>query len=325
MTGDGDMIPQRRPRFTRKASSPLRLTSDDLAILRAVAHHRFLRSTHLVRLLPHRSAQKIIERLANLYHAGFLDRPRAQINYFASTGSAPIIYALGNKGAEIVAGFEHVPPPLTDWTDKNRAVKRPYIEHALLLADLMLALEVGSRDHGAIEFVGGDSLLGSLPTGTKRNDTPWTMTARLAQGGRRHPISVVPDAVFALHFNEPDRRSFFFVEADRATMPIARSDMSQSSFRRKLLAYLAAQQEKQHVERFGFSNVRVLTITTSTERVASMLAAVREITGGRGSGMFLFADAAMIAAHPDPFTTPWQTTNGCVRIDVPPRLQMRGS
>ncbi len=324
MNGDGDMITHRRPRFTRKASLPLRLTGDDIAILRAVAHHRFLRSTHVARLLPHRSARKIIERLTGLYHAGFLDRPRAQINYFASTGSAPIVYALGNKGAEIVAAIEHVPPPLTDWTDKNRAVKRPYIEHALLLADLMLPLEVGSRDNGAIKFVGGGALLASLPTGTKRHDSPWTMTARLAQGGRRAAISVVPDAVFALHFKEFDQRSFFFVEADRATMPITRSDMSQSSFRRKLLSYLAAHNEKQHVERFGFSNLRVLTLTTSSERVASMLDVVREITSGRGSGMFLFADVGMIAANPDPFTTPWQTTSGFVRIDDPPRLQNSG-
>ncbi|MEQ1695749.1 MAG: replication-relaxation family protein [Hyphomicrobiaceae bacterium] len=325
MTGDGHTVMYRRPRFTRKASSPLRLTGDDIAIVRAVAHHRFLRSTHLVRLLPHRSARKTIERLTGLYHAGFLDRPRAQINYFASTGSAPIVYALGNKGAEIVAEIEHAPPPLTDWTDKNRAVKRPYIEHALLLADLMLPLEVGSRDKSAVEFVGGDALLAALPTGTKRHDTPWTMTARLAQGGRRAAISVVPDAVFALHFKESNRRSFFFVEADRATMPIARNDVSQSSFRRKLLSYLAAHNEKQHAERFGFPNLRVLTLTTSSERVASMLDAVREITGGRGSGMFLFTHARMLATNPDPFTTPWQTTSGFVRIDDPPRLQIRGN
>ena len=72
----------------------------------------------------------------------------------------------------------------------------------------------------------------------------------------------------------------------------------QSSYHRKLLAYLAAHKTRQHVEGPGFSNLRVLTLTTSAERVASMLDVVREITGGKGTGIFLFADTKQFLRQP---------------------------
>ncbi|NJO35184.1 MAG: hypothetical protein HC869_20820 [Rhodospirillales bacterium] len=62
----------------------MRLTEDDLAIIRHIAKHRFLRSTHLIRLMPHRSYKKLVERLGALYHNGYLDRPRAQLDYYAN-------------------------------------------------------------------------------------------------------------------------------------------------------------------------------------------------------------------------------------------------
>ena len=76
---------------------------------------------------------------------------------------------------------------------------------------------------------------------------------------------------------------------------------------------------KEHVQRFGFQNLRVLTVTTSMERIQSMLAVVKAITEGKGHGMFLFTDVATLAKYSDPLTLPWITTNGTARIDVPPR------
>ena len=81
----------------------MRVTEDDLVILQCIARHRFLRSTHLARLMPHRSYKKLLERLGSLYHNGFIDRPRAQADYYATAGSAPMVYALGNRGALALA------------------------------------------------------------------------------------------------------------------------------------------------------------------------------------------------------------------------------
>src|SRR5438552_8320747 len=110
---------RRRPRFRRAKEAPsFQLTERDVEIVRQVAAHRFLRSTHLSRLLaaPH---HKIRERLTPLYHAGYLDRPRAQIEYHVQGGgSAPLVYALGNQGARLLIdrGLEHAD---IDWARKN--------------------------------------------------------------------------------------------------------------------------------------------------------------------------------------------------------------
>ena len=51
----------RRTRYRRDTPPAMRLTDDDVAIIRHVWRHRFLRSTHVIRLMGDRSAKKIIE------------------------------------------------------------------------------------------------------------------------------------------------------------------------------------------------------------------------------------------------------------------------
>ena len=70
----------RLPRFRRGSKvTPIALTQRDRQTVRRVFEHRFLRSTHLLSLLPG-SRQQILRRLQFLYHHGYLDRPRAQID-----------------------------------------------------------------------------------------------------------------------------------------------------------------------------------------------------------------------------------------------------
>lgn len=93
------MSPPRLPRFKRVSNiRAIELTDRDREILRQVHRRRFLRSTHLVALLGG-SRQHMLRRLQLLYHHGFLERPRAQIDYFHNGGSRTIAYGLGNKGA----------------------------------------------------------------------------------------------------------------------------------------------------------------------------------------------------------------------------------
>src|SRR3954468_2173684 len=89
----------RRPRFRRAAEPPaFRLTEDDLEIVRVIARHRLIRSTHIAALVG-RSLDRTNDRLQRLFHAGYVDRPRAQLDRFPTTGSAHFIYALADLGA----------------------------------------------------------------------------------------------------------------------------------------------------------------------------------------------------------------------------------
>jgi hypothetical protein len=55
--------------------------------------------------------------------------------------------------------------------------------------------------------------------------------------------------------------------------------------------------------------MRVLTTTSSQERVHNMVGAVRSITDGRESNFFLFADQETLARS-DPFQMDWTTGKG---------------
>jgi hypothetical protein len=87
--------PRRKRRFVRETPEPFQLTERDVELVRLVAEHRFLRSTHLSELVeaPHK---KVCDRLTSLFHAGYLDRPRAQLEAFRENGgSAPLTQVVG--------------------------------------------------------------------------------------------------------------------------------------------------------------------------------------------------------------------------------------
>jgi hypothetical protein len=287
----------------------MRLTHDDIAVIRHVAKHRFLRSTHLVALLD-RPAKKVLERLAALYHNAYLDRPRAQLDYYVAAGSAPIVYALGNKGVAALAEHDALPVAKVDWTDKNRTAGRAFIQHTLMIADFMVALEIAVHRRSDVRLIEPADILAAAPAETRRAKNPWTLRAGLSHAGATHDVGIIPDKVFGLDFTEARKRSYFFLEADRATMPVIRSHPRQTSFGQKILGYLAGGGTRNaHGAHFGIGNFRVLTITTSRERMQTMWAAQSAVTKG-GSRQFLFVDHAKFQACADVLALEWMNGKG---------------
>ena len=88
-----------QPRHLRQRN--FRLTDDDVHIVRQLARHRFLKSTHIAALVG-RSLDRTNDRLLRLFHAGYINRPRAQLDYYPTAGSSPIAYALADRGARLL-------------------------------------------------------------------------------------------------------------------------------------------------------------------------------------------------------------------------------
>jgi len=294
------MEPLRLPRFTRaKQITPPQLTARDREVIRLVFEHRFLRSTHIHALIGG-SRQQLLRRLQRLYHHGYLERPRAQIDYYHQGGSRSMVYGLGHTGAALLKRELNLPFHRLDWSAKNQEVKRLFLEHSLLTTDVMVAFELACRQHGGVRLISADELL--LPAETRRHREPfsWHVIAK-----QQLKLGVQPDRIFALEF--PDHtRAYFFLEADRATMPVIRPNFEKSSFYRKLLAYEATWIQNIHRTRFGFNRFRVLTVTTSTERVKHLIEACRQLE--RGQGLFLFTDLASLMAHGDILTLQWKNS-----------------
>jgi len=282
--------PARRPRFRRASEPPaFRLTDDDVEIVRLLARHRFLRSTHIAALVG-RSLDRTNDRLSRLFHAGYVDRPRAQLDYYPSAGSAPIAYALADRGAKLLiertgADFANV-----EWSRKNREAGRPFIEHQLEIMDFYVALQRAAAERTDVRIIHPDEIVAEFPDQSFAARDPFALRVKLSEQGFVRDIGLIPDLVFGLRLSDGSRRCFM-VEIDRGTMPIVRANPTQTSFERKMRVYLAAHAARQHERHFGWKTFRVLTITSDQHRTESMMGTLRRlhVPGSPGASLFFFA------------------------------------
>ena len=281
----------RRARFKRDQSVALALQERDKEIIRQVHKHRFLTSEHIGALVDS-SQVRVLRRLHKLYHAGFLDRPKAQL---LRLGNCKMVYALGNEGAALLSSEYDLPLPSVDWTTKNREAKGLFIEHTLMVSNLLVAVQLAVRKVKGVEYIESDNIVARRPVARQGSEKQLSWKVRVSDHGRDYSLSVVPDAAFGLRFTETGETAYFFVECDRSTMPIQRSNLNRSSFAKKLLGYYESWKQRVFRAEFNFEKPRVLTLTISEGRIKSMVEANRTLDSkGEGFGFFLFAPEQVI-------------------------------
>jgi hypothetical protein len=303
--------PMRRPRFRRASEPPaFRLTDDDVEIVRQIARHRFLRSTHVATLVG-RSLDRTNDRLLRLFHAGYIDRPRAQLDHYPTAGSAPLVYALADRGARLLRERDGIGVANPEVSRKNREAGRPFIQHQIEIVNFQVALQRAVAQRGDVRLISADDMNSAASRQQMpASRGPFALRAKLSHRGRVREISVVPDIVFGLQFAAGARHNFM-VEIDRGTMPIVRSDPEQTSFERKMRVYLAAHVAKQHQRQFGWKNFRVLVVTTDPSRIDTMMEALRHIRtpGTNAASRFIFTTFPDIQRH-DPLSLEWRYVGG---------------
>lgn len=284
------------------------LTARDLGFLQAVREHRLLRSTHLIALAGD-SQQVVLRRLQLLFHHGYLDRPLAQLNWYAR-GSQPMVYALGSRGAKTLA-VDASRNAGVRWDTKNGRLSRVHLEHTLAVADVMVGLEVACRRAAGMRFIPPEEILAQAPPQTQRRSLPFRWHVEIRANGRSQLLGVEPDRAFGLHFESTSKSrqpAFFFLEADRGTMPVVRKGLAQTSFARKLFAYEATWRQRLHTAHFGWPSFRVLTVSTGAERVRHLVTACQSLT--RGRGLFLFTHGRGRLGGEDFLTRDWVNARG---------------
>src|SRR5437763_7010623 len=189
----------RRPRFRRASEPPaFRLTDDDVVIVRQLARYRFLRSTHIAALVR-RSLDRTNDRLMRLFHAGYIDRPRAQLDRFPSSGSSHYIYALADRGARLLREEDGVEFRNTEWSRKNREAGRPFIEHQIEIVNFQVALQRAAAQRSDLRLIPAEEMKSArsrtpMPPGS----AAFALRAKLSHRGTARETSVVPDLVFGL-------------------------------------------------------------------------------------------------------------------------------
>lgn len=284
----------KKSKLKRAKARAMQLTERDKIILQALHQYRFLSTEHLQALTGTESRWGMNKRLRLLYDHKYIDRPQAQRALFSHADKRPTIYALGNQGAGVLSHQFGIPmPESVYWTEKNRRVREKHIAHTLGISDFMISVELACKQVGNIRLIGRDEILARSPQATKQTKFPFRWNTRIYANNHRHDIAIVPDYVFGLHYTdrpEGENRAFFFVEIDRATMPVVRKDIRQTSFLRKMQSYADTFERKLALERFGIKNFRVLTVTTSSDRIQTMTEAYKvELEKRCPAGIFRFA------------------------------------
>jgi hypothetical protein len=292
---------RRRPRTVRTPTGKrLALTERDLEIFRALDGYRYLRSTHLFALAGGKSETRFKERLGDLFHEGFLDRPEQQWE-MADARYLPAVYELGERARRVLRQLE--PGGTVLRTYLSHGAHRQFV-HSLLTCECLTAIEIAARAEPNLRFIPWSEILKRAPERTRTSDLPFRIPASAGLG-------VIPDALFGLEYRSGEQKTyrFFALEADRGTMPVARSDKRQTSYLGKLAAYREIRAKGLPKSYLGVSTLFVLTLTTSPARVKEIMSGFLE--EGREDPCFLFKaigsdPRAMAAPAAHLLREPWQ-------------------
>lgn len=177
------------------------------------------------------------------------------------------------------------------------------LSHAIRVTEVMLALERTASADG-MAFVSHDDW-------TEKEEprlTQMRWSVRINYDGKSLRTDVVPDGTFALDHH--DKRSCFFLEVDRGTMPATRSNSEQTSFRRKVLAYKATRDAGILWKRHGIAGFRVLVVAESERRLRSLRAAAASCFQRGESAMFCFAVTAQLIGEVNILNHAWLSPGG---------------
>lgn len=290
----------RRSRMRRTSTGKrIALSERDRELFRLLARYRLLRSTYLHAFLGG-SPKRFIERLGDLYHEGFLDRPEQQWNS-ANARTMPVVYCLGAKAYRALEeGGEGFAP-------ERYSVSRQFA-HELMICEILASIELGARQTPGLRFIPFPEILTYAPQATKAKANPLAIPIGITGA------TLVPDALFGLAYEgtSPATYRFFALEADRATMPVFRSSRTQTSYGRKLAAYREGLANGTIRSWFGLPNLLVLTVSVNEQHLRNIMAARDKAIGGSGSPVLLFKTLsppdgyqAMSIPTPALLTTPW--------------------
>jgi hypothetical protein len=140
-------------------------------------------------------------------------RPRAQLDYYPTSASGPIVYALDDLGARLLTELDGTAFANVEWSRKNREAGRPFIEHQLEVVDFQVALEPVFRPRTDVRLIHSDELIAAFPD----RHNPLLMRVCVSHHRDGQEIGLIPDPIFDIAFPDGSRRCFM-VEIDRGSM-----------------------------------------------------------------------------------------------------------
>jgi Replication-relaxation len=274
----------------KQCNEPFRRTARDTAILEFLAR---VGSADLHQITRHvgGSMRGVRHRAKLMFRKGLIARPQNQyatLAAFSDEGNHALVYGLTRQGARLLTELGKPVNTKLDYTGRNSVLMPLTLAHSIAVTEAMLAFDIASREKG-LHLIDQHEL--PLPLSSRaRYGNPFACKVTVQLDELKKPIEItnVPDRVFSQLFPD-DSRSNYFLERDRGTMDIwAKRLIGKSSFRKKHIGYFHFWKQGLHTQRFAFTRFRVLTITTSEQRIRNMIATQREVTNDTAAGLFLY-------------------------------------
>jgi hypothetical protein len=276
----GSIVRRSRMRRTHTGKR-IELTARDLEIFRVLARYRYLPSTYIHASVGGASQTRFKERLGDLFHEGYLNRPERQWE-MANCRHRPVVHEIG-AGARRILEEQGVVEQARTWLG---ALANRQFSHSSMVCELLASIELGTLQCPGTRFIPWPEILAKAPAETRALAVPFRFPVT--------PVSpaIVPDGLFGIEYGLGSTKSyrFFALEADRGTMPVMRSNHNQTSYLGKIAAYCEIIAKKVHKSHLGVPNLLVLTVTTNDARATDIIGRLQELAGG--SAAFLFKAVA---------------------------------
>ena len=245
------------------ANKRLELTARDLEIFKLLHQYRYLRSTYIHAFVGGASATRFKERLGDLFHEGYIDRPSEQWT-FADARYKPVVYESGRGSLQALRAHDTC---LENARTFLAGTAHRQFLHSLMICEVMASLDIAIRADPHLRLIAWPEILNRAPRATRASPTPFRVP--VPSGG-----FVVPDNLFGIEYARDGKKSyrFFALEADRGTMPIVRNNPKQTSYLGKIAAYREIITRQVHKTHWGIPNLLMLTVTISETRMQSMMA-----------------------------------------------------
>jgi hypothetical protein len=269
----------------------IEITQRDMEMFKLLERYRYLRASYIHAFVGGASETRFKERLGDLFHEGYVDRPSQQWE-FASARHSPVVYESGAGARRVLQALSS--EDVGRYTFLAEGAHRQFL-HSLMICEILASFDLAIRVREGLRFIGWPEILGKAPDATQRSHTPFRLP--VPSGG-----SLVPDGLFGIEYalDGAKRYRFFALEADRGTMPIQRSKPGQTSYLGKIAAYREITSQQVHKAHWGIPNLLVLTVTTSEARMQAMMAGLGNDVGSNASFLFKAitgADLARPANH----------------------------
>lgn len=260
----------KHPHFRREPKGGLVLQERDVRILELVHEHRFLSTRDLSRLLRHPgSAQALQARLQKLFDQALLDRPPSQLVLRFTGQERHLIYALGPRGAQVMAERYGLPMEPRRFGQKNAEVGDLYLRHTLGLGRFRICMRLAIPHSAPREGTPDHAQPCLLPW--KQGDELKAKVWLQGPSGRKERWTLMPDAFVGIQKPKPPpNRSFFFIEYQRTTPNPRRFARAKGE------AYLAFWRQGKHEELLDVKGFKVLVIAQTERKQETLRTIIRE-------------------------------------------------